>query len=409
MSLTAPTPPLTPSQSSRKLRRRKVLVAVVLAVVAAINWGLAPSVSQRVASAATSGASPASGIRLNQMQVIGTHNSYHIEPPPDLLQILLGIDPQAIQLAYSHPPLDHQFSREGVRQIELDVYADPAGSLWRPLGRPGYKVFHIEGFDERSNCEVFVDCLAVVRAWSDAHPDHMPIAILIEVKDNVDLPGPPDPLPVGPIELDALDAEIRSQFPESRLLTPDDVRGSHLTLEDAILTDGWPLIDDVRGQVMFLLDNKRDEYRAGRPSLEGRVAFTPASPGEPDAAFIKMNDPLGPNEEAIRQLVAAGYVVRTRADTPVVTVLAGDVSQRDAALRSGAQWVSTDYPVPGYSARWGSDYVAAIPGGTPARCNPVNAPPACLNTAIENLPPDPDPPALRQLPLPVGAAPSFTG
>jgi calcium-dependent phosphoinositide phospholipase C len=45
----------------------------------------------------------------------------------------------------------------------------------------------------------------------------------------------------------------------------------------------------------------------------------------------------------------------------------------DAALRSGAHVVSTDFPEVGISARYGSDFVARLPEGGPARCNPVNA------------------------------------
>lgn len=363
---------------------------------------------------------PGPGLRLNHVQVIGSHNSYHIEPPPDLLQILVGIDPAAIELAYTHPPLPDQFTNEGVRQIELDVYADPNGDLWRPIGTTGFKVFHIEGFDERSTCETLISCLTAVKAWSDTNPTHMPLAILIEVKDTADVPGPPDPIFVDPALFDAMDTEIRSIFPDDRLLTPDDVRGARPTLEEAVLNDGWPLIDDVRGQSMFLLDNKRDTYRSGHPSLEGRVAFTPSAAGQPDAAFIKMNDPLGAYQAEITSLVQAGYVIRTRADTPVITAQSGDTAQRDAALASGAQWVSTDYPIPGLSARWGTNYVAQIPGGTPARCNPVNAPPGCTSSAIENLPPpapsttttastqSPTSSAARRA-VAVTAAPRFTG
>ena len=254
-------------------------------------------------------------------------------------------------------------------------------------------------------------CLSQVKGWSDAHQQHMPIAILLESKDTADFPAPPDPLPIGTPELDALDDEIRSVFPENRIITPDDVRGSQATLEDAVLSDGWPEIDDVRGKVMFLLDNKRDEYVVGHPSLEGRVAFTPSSPGQPDAAFLKLNDPLDPMVD-IPAAVADGYIVRTRADEPVFHAQNNDTTMRDAALASGAQWVSTDYPVPGIAARWnGSPYVAEIPGGTPARCNPVNAPPDCENTDIENLPPDPVPTSTSPTTLDtnVATAPRFTG
>ncbi len=390
----------------RRARRLRPTPTAALSALAVLLSSLAMAVGVPGPARALPGT-----VHLNQMQVIGSHNSFHVEPPADLLATLIGFDPTAIQLAYSHPPLDEQFSYEGVRQIELDVYADPAGTLWRPIGTAGWKVMHIEGIDERSTCEVFVQCLQVVKAWSDTHLPHMPIAVLVEIHDTCDVCGPPDPLPVGPAEFDTLDAEIRSVFPPDRLLTPDDVRGAHPTLEAAILTDGWPLIDAVRGRTMFLLDNKRDDYRTGHPSLEGRVAFTPSTPGQPDAAFIKQNDPTGANTAQIQAWVAAGYVVRTRADEPHTQAAANDTSMRDAALASGAQWVSTDYPLASYSARWGTTYEASIPGGRPARCNPVNAPPECAATDIENLPIEVRPATTTTTtrpPVPV-VTPSFTG
>jgi hypothetical protein len=375
----------------------------VIAAVAALVLGLTLLAVQATGPAAASNPN----VRLNEMQVIGSHNSYHVENP--------ALAPYVIDLAYTAAPLEEQFEHQGVRQIELDVYADPDGSLWRPFGVPGFKVLHIEAVDEGATCETLVVCLDQVKTWSDAHPTHMPIAIQIELKDTDDITTqPPVPIFIGPSQLDDLDAEILSVFPQNDIITPDDVRGSHSTLEDAVLTDGWPRIDDVRGKVMFLLDNKRDEYVDGHPSLQGRIAFAPSAPGLPDAAFLKLNDPLDPNAH-IAERVAEGYMVRTRADDNPSIARDNDTTMRDAALASGAQWVSTDWPVPGMAARFdGSPYVAQIPGGTPARCNPVNAPPGCESTDIENLPPDQVPTSNDPTPTsPSGGnqstAPKFTG
>ena len=390
-------------------RRTRFVATIGVSLTALALVGTAVSAPL---SAAPTGAAPE--VRLNEMQVIGSHNSYHVEPPPDVLDFYLTVDPGAIELAYSHAPLPVQFDDQGVRQIELDIRRDPNGDLFRPFGDTGFKVFHIEQIDEGSTCLTLVECLQSVRSWSDGNPLHMPIAIQLEIKDQPEFIGPPDPLPMTPADYDALDAEIRSVFGEGRLLTPDDVRGDAATLEEAVLDEGWPVIDEVRGQVLFLLDNKRDDYVDGHPSLEGRAAFTPSTPGQPDAAFIKMNDPTGAFQAEIEALVEAGYVVRTRADSPVKTPQSGDTTQREAALASGAQWVSTDYPVPGMAVRWGSDYFAAIPGGNPARCNPVNAPPGCTAAAIEDLP-EPPPPTAPPTPptsapaLAAVTAPRYTG
>jgi hypothetical protein len=344
-------------------------------------------------------------VRLNQLQVIGTHNSYKQPVTPQILDALFAFDRGlAESIEYSHLPLPAQFSGQEVRQIELDVFADSEGGLYAErvglrvvglpnnappaLHEPGFKVLHIQDLDFNSSCLTFVECLEQVRDWSDTHSGHLPIAILVELKDDA-IPDPINagfvvPEPIGAFELDALDAEIRSVFTEDRMITPDDVRGSFSTLEAAVRSQRWPTLREAAGKVMFLMDNGgglRDLYRAGRPSLQGRVLFTNATPGSPDAAFVKMNSPVG-NVDAIRQLVAQGYVVRTRADEPTIQARNADTTQREAALASAAQWVSTDYPVPGSSPF--SSYFASIPGGEPARCNPVNTGPRCVSALLES-------------------------
>ncbi|HVP30932.1 MAG TPA: phosphatidylinositol-specific phospholipase C1-like protein [Myxococcota bacterium] len=342
-------------------------------------------------------------VRLNEVQVLGTHNSYHVEPQEPLFSFLLSVTPQALEIQYTHPPLVTQFDDEGIRQIEIDVWTDPQGGLFahrfgdelvgRPpfstnpdMYAPGFKVIHIPDIDFVSTCETFVACLREVRAWSDAHPRHLPIAVLVELKDDppfLAIPAFAVPLPIGAADLDALDAEIRSVFPADELLTPDDVRGGRTTLEEAVRTDGWPTLGEARGRVLFLMDNgdpKRALYRAGRPSLEGRVLFTNAVPGDADAAFVKLNDPL-PDPSLITDVVRDGYLVRTRADADTHQARSGDTTQRDAALASGAQYVSTDYPVP--DPRFGTGYRVEIPGGAPARCNPVNSPTWCRSELLE--------------------------
>jgi hypothetical protein len=70
----------------------------------------------------------ADDVRLNQIQVIGTHNSYHVAPHPNVMGLIAaGGKNLAEGLDYTHPPLADQFSRLGIRQIELDVFADPKG------------------------------------------------------------------------------------------------------------------------------------------------------------------------------------------------------------------------------------------------------------------------------------------
>ncbi|GLW67307.1 hypothetical protein Arub01_55500 [Actinomadura rubrobrunea] len=373
--------------SARGLAHRAAAFGTAATLAALLPAGPAP-------------AAAAEELTLNRLQVIGTHNSYHVEPNDrefSLISVFAGA--QAGGLQYTHVPLGRQFAQQNVRQIELDVWADPdGGRLARPLiraltGQPleydprmfekGTKVLHIRDIDYRSTCVSFVECLTEVRDWSRANPSHVPIAILVEFKDTLDL-SVPDSFPLPPYRwtrqrMLALEDEIRSVFRRDELITPDDVRDDGLTLEESVLRNGWPSLDEVRGKVMFLMDNAgsyRDRYLEGNPNLEGRLFFTSSEPGQPDAAFVKRNDAVGAEEE-IRSLVRRGYIVRTRADADTVQARSGDASVRDAALASGAQWVSTDYPVPGIADRFGTDYYAALPGFVAARCNPVLTPADC--------------------------------
>ncbi|MEU0568529.1 phosphatidylinositol-specific phospholipase C1-like protein [Nonomuraea sp. NPDC005983] len=345
-------------------------------------------------------------LRINQIQTMATHNSYHRELTDAEKDVQRKTDSGWWNLQYSHTALPNQLGAQRVRGIELDVFPDPQGGLYASplvrrdaglppltdpeLRKPGFKVLHWADHDYGTNCSALVTCLRQVREWSDAHPGHVPVTILTELKSTDPakeaLGGAKSPKWDQAL-LDALDAEIRSVFPDDRLIRPDDVRKPGLTLEQSVLKDGWPKLSESRGKVMFFMDNQAPEiqqpYLAGKPSLEGRVLFTNSRPGRPDAAFVGWNEPTGANLAQIQDMVRRGYYVRTRSDVPFTEARSGDTGRLRAALDSGAQMISTDFPVIGLSARNGSDYVAELPGGAVARCNPVIAPRGCHDQNLE--------------------------
>ncbi len=372
----------------RGRRLRRWLSAVVAVAAAATLSSAAQAEPDR---------NPAHGLRLNQVQATATHNSYHREVSFAEQKVMEANDPNFRNLLYSHASLPVQFERQQVRGIELDVFPDPEGGLYAdPLIRkaaglpppadpawqqPGFKVLHWADFDYRTSCVTLTDCLNQVKEWSERNPRHVTVPILLELKQTdprLEERGGAVSPPWDTAMLDALDAEIRSVFPDHGTVTPDDVRHRGETLEESVLAHGWPRLSQARGKVMFLMDNDdrkiQDAYRAGgRESLQGRVLFTDSEPGRADAAFMKVNDPTGANKAVIQDLVRRGYFVRTRSDVPLDQASTGDTAMLRDALESGAQMISTDFPVPGLAARYGSDYVAELPGGDDTvRCNPVN-------------------------------------
>ena len=281
-------------------------------------------------------------LRLQDVQVLGTHNSYHVAPAP-------GPNLTA-ERDITQSPLTVQLERQSVRQIELDVHAVAGG----PLG-----VFHLRG-DEGTTCPTLVQCLHEVRGWSKGHPGHLPVFILLEPKHEIG--ALVDPL--------AIEAEVRSVFSPEQLLTPDDVQGSWPTLRQAVQEGGWPVLGAARGKVVVVLNDEtftRSAYTSGETSLQGRAMFVYAGPPSPLGAITSVPD-ARLESARIASLVSAGFIVRTRADDAGIEARANDTSRASAALASGAQLVSTDFPVPAPSG-----YVVSAPGN-PARCNPVNTP-----------------------------------
>ena len=338
-------------------------------------------------------------VAINQLQSFGTHNSYK-EKIPDVEMALINerLPKVGPTLDYEHRSLAEQLDK-GARQIELDPSDDPQGGLYStPLARkiltergivlpaydlsvmakPGLKVIHVADIDYRSHCLLFVDCLKQVKAWSDAHPNHTPILMMINPKSSgIPWVGAVKVLPWVKDSFNRMDAEIRTVFSEDQLITPDDVRGPHATLREAVLAGGWPKLGKARGKIIFTMDLSPEAnapYAEGHPSLKGRVAFMTTFPNAPEAAYFTMNEPEQQQAE-IQSLVKQGFLIRTRADADTKEAREGTTTRREAAIASGAQFISTDYLWP--DPRFGTNYTASLPHGDITRCNPINAPQGC--------------------------------
>jgi hypothetical protein len=302
-------------------------------------------------------------------------------------------------LDYAHPPLIDQLE-DGARALELDVIHDPEGGRYaHPMGltharlpedpayvaamsKPGFKVLHIQDLDFRSTVLTYVEGLTIIRDWSRAHRRHVPILITMNTNDSkTRTRGGVDGLAFDEAAYDALDAEIRSVFRPDELITPDDVRGDFPTLREAVLARGWPRLGEARGRVLLAIDEPPAHvatYRGARRSLEGRACFVNTDEASPAGGYITLNERA--DVPRIQAAVEAGFLVRTRADAETIEARSGDVTRRDAALASGAQYVSTDYRRPDPDL---TDYQVRLPGEAIAIANPVRAAARCAGIPIE--------------------------
>ena len=253
----------------------------------------------------------------NKLRFPSTHNSYHKRAGFLKLQIAKLFAPNEVEgLKYTHPPLYQQLEK-GIRGFELDVrYA------WGH-----FVTMHVPIVDNNSNSPDVVLALKEVERWSENHPLHIPVIIIIELSREwnkyylVQKKWDEDLL----IRFD----EVVFNILKNHLIKPED------------LNNGYPKLVDVRGKiaVVFMADSDivdifGEKYKKNRKATFMMVDCK--TPGK-DIVFVKRDDPF---RSDIDTLVNAGYIVRTRADAGLVK----DSARRVKALNSKAQIISTDFP-----------------------------------------------------------------
>jgi hypothetical protein len=304
-------------------------------------------------------------LKMNQIQVIGSHNSYKSGIERPLMDLIVSERPEAKALDYTHIPITDQLDL-GLRSLEIDVLYDPEGGRFaHPKGlemlkaqgvepipynsevmkNPGFKVLHIPDIDFRTHCATLKACLSDIREWSKSHKDHLPIIITVNPKTSgSDRPGFAKVLPFDKIVLGALDKEIFEVLDTDNLITPKQVKEKHKTLRSAIVDKGWPDLNKARGKILFVFDAGKELTQLYLNGDDGyaRPMFANTNLNHPHAAFFIMNDPIE-QEKDIAERVKQGFMVRTRSDADTKEARTGDKSRFEAAVRSGAQVITTDY------------------------------------------------------------------
>ena len=314
--------------------------------------------------------------KINQVQILGSHNSYrkatyspimnYWKKSKHLMSKLFVSRP----LDYAHPKtLVEQLNEFGLRSLEIDIYHDPQGGRYyhrmghqlikqstesgiEELKKPGMKVMHFPDFDYETHHYTFIDALTTLKNWSEQHPKHYPLFIMIEAKELHPMKYLRSRyctkvLKFSKNAVDSIDLEIKTVFGDSlkKIFTPDQLKGNFKTVNEAVLNNNWPSIAEARGKIIFVLystKSTRENYLQDHYSLSNRCMFVFSEPGNPETAFVKLEQPEK-SEKEINKLVKLGYIVRTRSDANTKEARKEKYSRWESAITSGAQIISTDY------------------------------------------------------------------
>ncbi|MEI6577979.1 MAG: Ca2+-dependent phosphoinositide-specific phospholipase C [Eubacteriales bacterium] len=271
-------------------------------------------------------------IKYNEVRMLTTHNSYKkalSERIYKLSTLVFGPD-KFKSIMYEHDTPVKQLEN-GVRGLELDL-------RWQ---YNGFKIFHSPMPDNLSNSPDWKMTLEELSLWSDANPNHVPITILVEFKND-------DPYrnllfkKMDASKFKELDNTIKTIMGD-KVLTAADLMGNYPTLAEMVKNNDWPTLSSLKGKFIFLLHpdaEYTDIYINMDKTLKTQV-FIPVFSIEnieshyDYSAFILYNNP---DVDVIKDLVSKHYVVRTFIDN-------GQLYREDykaRALASGAQMLTTD-------------------------------------------------------------------
>ena len=310
-------------------------------------------------------------LRLNEIRVLASHNSYKGFPDKKVLQFLtkfkkqLGEANDPMQLDYGHPTLPIQFDEYGIRGIEIDINYDPKGGLYQKravnkficglktkiknpeMKAPGFKVLHIADVDYETNYLTFTAVLLELKKWSEEHPKHTPVFVNIEAKGKnlgdgskvLKFLGFKKSIPFNTEAYNELDKEINAVLNRANIYQPEDLIGNYTSIKARLENKGWPLESECLGKIIFILEG--DNKRLYNSETLNRPMFTYKNPSDINAAFVMHDNPLG-NEAFIQELCKT-FIVRTRSDEGTIEARNNDYRRFNAALNSKAQIISSDF------------------------------------------------------------------
>ncbi|MBQ6935866.1 MAG: phosphatidylinositol-specific phospholipase C domain-containing protein [Clostridia bacterium] len=281
------------------------------------------------------------GVKLNEIKILGTHNSYQTLATPETRFLMSIIDTITLKklglntFDFQMDTLTEQLEL-GVRNVEIDIETlDKDDKI-------EFKVTHNSIVDNASSAYDFTKALQEIKMWSDNNPDHIPVIIIVEPKSFV-------------IEINGmkkfsleyakeLDKIIDDTLGDS-LLTPDDMLRNYSSFKEMRENDDWISLKEAKGKIIVLLHDcdVTESYIALDETIRTQKMFPMLrydDRNETYTSFILENDPSRADERKQENIDECNLIVRTRADAyPEYSD-----ERYEKAENCGSQILTTDYP-----------------------------------------------------------------
>lgn len=280
------------------------------------------------------------GVKINEIAVIGTHNSYQLLATPqkralENVRSFLSVGKKGGNRNFEMDTYTEQLEK-GVRKLEIDVETVDDGE------NVSFIVTHKPITDNVSSAYDFAKGLEEIAMWSDNNPGHIPVYLLIEPKGEVDnINNMKNFSYEYSLELDKIIRDVLGD----RLLTPQKAMGEYESLEEMRMADSWPTLKEASGKIIVLLHpcDVTDEYINADTTVSSQAMFPVLGFEDIDksyASFILNNDCEEAMKNNKKTVDEKNLMVRSRADNYP------DFSEEAYSIadKCGSHIITTDYP-----------------------------------------------------------------
>lgn len=281
------------------------------------------------------------GVKLNEIAILGTHNSYQRLATGETRFAMNIIDTITFKKAglntfdFEMDTLTEQLEM-GVRNVEIDIETlDKDDKI-------EFKVTHNSIVDNASSAYDFTKALQEIKMWSDNNPEHIPVIIIVEPKSFV-------------IEINGmkkfsleyakeLDKIVGNTLGDS-LLTSKDMLRDYASFKEMRENDDWISLKEAQGKILVLLHDcdVTESYIALDETIKTQKMFPMLrydDRNESYTSFILENDAFRANERKAENIDESNLIVRTRAD-----VYPEYSDERYEVIETcGSQIITTDFP-----------------------------------------------------------------